>query len=279
MSGAGGAPRAGPTLAVWKFASCDGCQLSLLDCEDELLTLAETVHVAHFTEMSRTSVAGPYDLSLVEGSISTPEDAARIRQVRAASTRLVTIGACATAGGIQALRNFAASGDYVATVYAHPDYIESLATSTPVSAHVPVDFELHGCPIDRRQLLEVITAFLVGRRPAIPGHSVCQQCKERGNVCVLVARGVPCLGPVTRTGCGALCPSVGRGCFGCFGPADTTNTASLTAELRRRGVSSLELARLFRTFNADAAPFRAQADALGGSVPVVLGPRRRVEGQ
>jgi coenzyme F420-reducing hydrogenase gamma subunit len=279
VSGNGESTRPGPTLAVWKFASCDGCQLSLLDCEDELLALTEAVQVAHFTEMTRTSVAGPYDLSLVEGSISTPEDEVRIREVRAASQRLVTIGACATAGGIQALRNFASSGDYVETVYAHPDYIESLTTSTPVSAHVPVDFELHGCPIDRRQLLEVITAFLAGRRPAIPGHSVCQQCKEQGNVCVLVAGGVPCLGPVTRTGCGALCPSVGRGCFGCFGPAETTNTASLTAELRRQGVSALELARLFRTFNSDAVAFRDEADALGGSVPVVLGPRREVQGR
>jgi coenzyme F420-reducing hydrogenase gamma subunit len=276
VSGEEGVRRAAPTLAVWKFASCDGCQLSLLDCEDELLILAQAVRVAHFTEMTRTSVAGPYDLSLVEGSISTPEHETRIRDIRAASKRLVTIGACATAGGIQALRNFASAGDYQSTVYAHPEYVESLSTSTPVSAHVTVDFELHGCPIDRRQLLEVITAFLAGRRPAIPGHSVCQQCKERGNVCVLVARGVPCLGPVTRTGCGALCPSVGRGCFGCFGPAETTNTASLTAELRRQGASVLELARLFRTFNSDAATFRDEADALGGAVPVALGPRRRV---
>jgi sulfhydrogenase subunit delta len=262
-----------PTLAVWKFASCDGCQLSLLDCEDELLTLTEVVQVAHFTEMSRATVAGPYDLSLVEGSISTAADAARIQDVRAASRRLVTIGACATAGGIQGLRNFASSSDYVGTVYAHPEYVASLATSTPISAHVAVDFELQGCPIDRGQLLEVITALLAGRRPAIPGHSVCQQCKEGGNVCVLVAHGVPCLGPVTRTGCGALCPAVGRGCFGCFGPAQTANTSSLAAELGRQGASPLQVARLFRTFNAGADAFREAAEAHGGAVPVALGPR------
>ncbi|HUD18582.1 MAG TPA: hypothetical protein VMQ59_15045, partial [Acidimicrobiales bacterium] len=157
-----------PTLAVWKFASCDGCQLSLLDCEDEFLALTESVHIAHFTEMSRASVAGPYDLSLVEGSISTPADAERIVEIRAQSRRLVTIGACATAGGIQGLRNFAASGAYAATVYAHPEYIASLETSTPISAHVEVDYELHGCPIDRRQLLEVITAALAGRTPVVP---------------------------------------------------------------------------------------------------------------
>ena len=224
-----------PTLAVWKFASCDGCQLSLLDCEDELLSLAGAVRIAHFTEMSRATVSGPYDVSLVEGSITTPDDARRIQEVRANSRRLITIGACATAGGIQGLRNFAASGEYAGTVYAHPEYITSLDTSTPISAHVEVDFELHGCPIDRHQLLEVLTASLAGRRPVIPGHSVCQECKGRGTVCLLVAEGIACLGPVTRAGCGALCPTVGRGCFGCFGPADTANTSSLAAQLRRQG--------------------------------------------
>ena len=189
-----------PSLAVWKFASCDGCQLSLLDCEDELLTLAGALEIAHFTEMSRAEVAGPYDLSLVEGSISTPEHLERIQAVRAVSRRLVTIGACATAGGIQGLRNFASAGEYVSTVYAHPDYIATLETSTPVADHVEVDLELHGCPIDRHQLLEVVTAYLAGRRPHLPGHSVCQECKGRGTVCVLVAHGTACLGPVTRAG-------------------------------------------------------------------------------
>jgi coenzyme F420-reducing hydrogenase gamma subunit len=250
-----------PTLAVWKFASCDGCQLSLLDCEDELLALAGAVQIAHFREMSKTSVAGPYDISLVEGSITTPEDAERIVQIRQASRRLVTIGACATAGGIQGLRDFAASGEYTRAVYAHPEYIHSLDTSTPIGAHVAVDFELHGCPIDRRQLLEVLTAFLAGRRPILPSHSVCQECKGRGTVCLLVARGVACLGPVTRTGCGALCPAVGRGCFGCFGPAESTNTPSLSARLRTDGAVPVDISRLFRTFNANAPAFREESMA------------------
>jgi sulfhydrogenase subunit delta len=248
-----------PSLAVWKFASCDGCQLSLLDCEDELLVLAGAVKIAHFTEMSRTELEGPFDLSLVEGSITTPEDAQRIQEVRRVSRQLVTIGACATAGGIQGLRDFAAAGEYLSTVYAHPDYIRTLDTSTPISAHVPVDFELHGCPIDRRQLLEVITAALAGRRPRIPGHSVCQECKGRGTVCILVARGTPCLGPVTRAGCGALCPAVNRGCFGCFGPADTANTGSLTRRLLDDGLQPVDASRLYRTFNANAPQFKRES--------------------
>jgi coenzyme F420-reducing hydrogenase gamma subunit len=250
-----------PKVAVWKFASCDGCQLSLLDCEDELLALASVIEIASFTEMSSVVIDGPYDLSLVEGSITTSDDARRIEDVRAASKMLVTIGACATAGGIQGLRNFAADGSYVSTVYAHPEYISSLATSTPIADHVAVDFELHGCPIDRHQLLEVLNAGIAGRRPVIDNHSVCEECKGRGNVCVLVARGVPCLGPVTHAGCGGLCPSVDRGCFGCFGPSETANTASLAAQLRAQGSSSADLVRLFRSFNAGAPPFRQESEA------------------
>ena len=258
-----------PTLAVWKFASCDGCQLSLLDCEDELLALARAVRIAHFTEMSRATVDGPYDLSLVEGSVTTPADADRIQEVRAASRRLITIGACATAGGIQALRNYAKDGEYASAVYAHPEYISSLQTSTPISAHVEVDFELNGCPIDRHQLLEVITAELVGRRPVIPGHTVCQECKGRGTVCVLVAEGTPCLGPVTRAGCGALCPSVRRGCYGCFGPSEGANTKSLSRRLLQNGVAPIDASRLFSTFYSGNRVFGSQARSLARSGRVV----------
>jgi coenzyme F420-reducing hydrogenase gamma subunit len=241
-----------PKLAVWKFASCDGCQLSLLDCEDELLALAGEVEIAYFLEASRATVKGPYDLSLVEGSVTTPHDAERIRQVRRVSRHLVTIGACATAGGVQALRNFGDVNEFVSIVYASPDYISTLETSTPISAHVPVDFELHGCPIDKRQLLEVITAFLHGRRPNIPSTSVCMECKRRGTVCVMVAHGTPCLGPVTHAGCGALCPSYDRGCYGCFGPMETPNTVSLTRQLKVLGMSEPAVERVFRTFNVTA---------------------------
>ena len=197
-----------PKLAVWKFASCDGCQLSLLDCEDELLAVAGAVEIAQFLEATRARVRGPYDLSLVEGSITTPHDAERIREVRRVSKALVTIGACATAGGIQALRNFKDVKEFTSIVYARPDYIETLATSTAIADHVKVDFELRGCPVDKHQLLDVLTAFLHGRTPHIPSHSVCIECKRRGIVCVMVAHGTPCLGPVTQAGCGALCPCV-----------------------------------------------------------------------
>ena len=248
-----------PKLAVWKFASCDGCQLSLLDCEDELLPLAGEVELAYFLEATRGIVDGPYDVSLVEGSITTPHDAERIKSVREVSKVLVTIGACATAGGIQALRNFGDVSEFTRQVYASPEYISTLSTSTPISAHVPVDFELHGCPIDKAQLLEVLTAFLHGRRPGIPSTSVCTECKRRGTVCVTVAHGTPCLGPVTHAGCGALCPAYNRGCYGCFGPMEAPNPAALTRRLRELGMGERGLERVFRTFNAEAPAFRQAA--------------------
>ncbi|KUN24842.1 oxidoreductase [Streptomyces antibioticus] len=241
-----------PTLAVFKLASCDGCQLTLLDCEDELLTLAGEVEISHFLEASSSVAGGPYDLTLVEGSVTTAGDAERIRAIRAASRHLVTIGACATAGGIQALRNFADVDAYRRVVYAHPEYIDTLATSTPVSAHVDVDFELRGCPIDKRQLIEVLTAFLAGRKPNVPNHSVCFECKRRGTVCVTVAHGTPCLGPVTRAGCGALCPAYRRGCFGCFGPSGSVNLPALVPVLRRDGLDEGDVQRFLHTFNATA---------------------------
>lgn len=248
------------TLAVWKFASCDGCQLSLLDCEDELLDIAGSIDIAHFPEASRATVKGPYDLSLVEGSITTARDAEHIQQIRRTSRYLVTIGACATAGGIQALRNFQQVDAFISTVYATPQYIQTLSTSTPISAHVPVDFELRGCPINHRQLLEVISAYLQQRKPAISSQSVCMECKLRGTVCVMVAQGIPCLGPVTHAGCGAICPAYQRGCYGCYGPMETPNTPSLSARWKQLGASERDLLQVYRTFNAYAEPFRMESE-------------------
>ena len=249
-----------PKLAVWKFASCDGCQMSLLDCEDELLAVAEGVEIAYFPEASRAMVRGPYDISLVEGSITTPHDAERIHKVRRSSKVLVAIGACATGGGIQALRNFSEIEGFVSAVYASPEYIETLKKSTPIADHVFVDFELRGCPISKDQLLELVGAFLSGRKPQLPTYSVCVECKRNGTVCVMVAGGIPCLGPVTQAGCGAICPAYGRGCYGCFGPKETPNTVSLGQRWQELDVGKDDLVRAFRGFNAYAEPFRKASE-------------------
>lgn len=256
------AARPRPRLAVFKFASCDGCQLSLLDCEDELLAVASAVEIAYFPEASSRMLPGPYDVALVEGSITTPHDAQRIQDVRRISGTVVTIGACATAGGIQSLKNWADHEDYLRCVYASPEYISTLATSTPISDHIKVDFELRGCPISRYQLLEVIGALVNGRRPRLPAHSVCLDCKRKGTVCVEVARGIPCLGPVTHSGCGAICPSYDRGCYGCFGPVAQSNCHSLTNQYLDSGNSAESLLPLLRNFNASAPEFREASDRI-----------------
>jgi len=241
-----------PSLGVWKFASCDGCQLTLLDCEDELLLLAEQVQIAAFAEASSAFVGGPYDVSLVEGSITTSADERRIREIREQSGVLVAIGACATAGGIQALRNFADIAEFTSVVYARPEYIETLTTSTPASTHVTVDYEIRGCPIDRGQLLDTLAALLIGRKPRLPASTVCSECKRSGVTCVSVAEGIACLGPVTHAGCGALCPRHHRGCYGCFGPTATPNVGAMIPLLHRDGMSGAETERVLHTFKVTA---------------------------
>jgi len=248
-------------VAAFKFSSCDGCQLQILNLEDELLDLAETVDIAYFLEARRRELPPPYDIGLVEGSISTPEEEDRIRQIRRDCKTLVAIGACATSGGIQALRNWASVEEYARCVYARPEYIETLDTSTPIAAHVFVDFELRGCPINPHHLLELVSATLVGRRPEVPTHSVCIDCKRRGYPCVLVSEGLPCLGPVTQVGCGALCPRFGRACYGCFGPMEQPNMASLgdwfTTKLGHRAT---DMKRMLRTYNGYLEPFKQASD-------------------
>lgn len=256
-----------PSLAVFKFASCDGCQLQLLDVQGKLLEIAGRVRIDHFLEASSRVVPGPYDVGLVEGSISTPEDIERIAEIRRQCRFLVTIGACATAGGIQALRNWGRIDEFLGAVYASPDYIRTLERSTAIADHVPVDFELRGCPIDTRQLVDLVTSVVLGRRPRVPGHSVCVECKARGTVCVAVARGIPCLGPVTQAGCGAICPAHDRECFGCYGPAEAANLVPLTERYESRGTPRAELVRLVRSFNGYAPAFRAEGDRLASAPP------------
>ena len=244
-----------PRVGVAKMASCDGCQLTLLDLEDELLAIGQRFDLVEFPEATSRRSDGPYDVLLVEGSISTPEQAEHIVELRARTKLLVTIGACATAGGIQALRNWSDEPAWRASVYPHPEHVESLATATPVGEHVKVDAELRGCPIDGRQLLELLTALRLGRRPQLPDEAVCNECKRLGRVCVLVASDLPCLGPVTATGCGALCPGYARACYACFGPKDAPNTASLSTWMATSR-SPEEVDRLFALFNGYAPAFR-----------------------
>lgn len=253
-----------PTVAVYKFSSCDGCQLSLLNMEDELLDLAAAVDIAYFLEATRAERPGPYDIALVEGSISTEHEAHRIAEIREKAKILIALGTCATSGGIQALRNFAEAGQYASIVYAHAEYLSYLETSKPISDYVKTDLELWGCPVNKGQVLEVITALLAGRKPNLPAHSVCMDCKQRGTSCIMVDSSTLCLGPVTQAGCGAICPAMRRGCYGCFGPAGQANLESLSTVLQRLETHDGEAARLLRGISGYAPAFRSAAGELLG---------------
>lgn len=250
-----------PKLAVWKFTSCDGCQLSLLDCEDELLQLSEHIEIAYFMEATKKQLEGPYDLSLVEGSITTLKDKERIQEVRKQSKYLVTIGACATTGGIQALRNFKDIDDFLNIVYPSPEHIDTLRDSTAISLHVKVDFELQGCPINKYQLLEVIRSHLLNKKPNIPTTSVCMECKRKGNPCIMVAKGIACMGPVTHAGCNALCPSYDRGCYGCYGTKETPHVEPLAKWFEQHlNTQRRQVLHLLRNFNNQASAFKKVSD-------------------
>jgi coenzyme F420-reducing hydrogenase gamma subunit len=261
MAATGRAAR--PRVAVAKFASCDGCQLTILDLEDELLEIVSRFDIVEFPEATSRRSPGPYDIVFVEGAISAPEHIEQIKELRKQARVLVTIGACATAGGIQALRNWANHDEYRAAVYEHPEWIESLATATPVADHVKVDAELRGCPIDPGQLVELMTATLVGRRPQLREEAVCRECKRNGIVCLVVARGEACMGPVTASGCGALCPTYSRGCYGCFGPRSNANAKGWSTGLMKSGRPPEEVWRLFAGFTGYAEPFRSVLTELG----------------
>jgi len=251
-----------PKVAVHKFSSCDGCQLSILNLEDELLDLVGAIEVAFFLEATSAIQPGPYDIALVEGSVTTPHEVERLQKIRAESGVVVAIGTCATAGGIQSLRNFGDANAMAAFTYDHPEYLQYLETSTPIAEHIPVDLEIWGCPLNKYQLLEAIVALLQQRRPNLPTHSVCLDCKRKGVVCVMVAEGTPCLGPVTRTGCGALCPANGRGCYGCFGPAPEAELDHLVQRLQPLERYPNETVHLLRNFAGYAPQFRDAVDAI-----------------
>jgi len=265
-----------PRVGVVKLASCDGCQLTILDLEDELLEITERFELVEFAEATSRRSSGPFDVLFVEGSISTADQAVEIVRLRAATRILVVIGACATAGGIQALRTAAEHEAFRAAVYPAPAFVESLAIASPVAAHVTVDYELRGCPIDGHQLVELLTALMTGRRPQLPDQAVCLECKRRGIACVVVASGEPCLGPVTQTGCGAICPGMGRGCYGCFGPREGANVDALarwyTDGPAVGGMEPADVGRLFAGFTGASPAFRAVTDRLDGRPPRALRP-------
>lgn len=225
-----------------------------------MLELAQQVDLVHFAEAGAVQPDARVDIAFVEGSITTPHDLERIQNIRTNSQYLITIGACATSGGIQALRNGKMqNADWIASVYASPQFISSLDTSTAIAQHVKVDYELWGCPVTTRQVMQLVRDLLFAVRPKIDADPVCLDCKRAGNVCVLVTRGEPCMGPLTRTGCGALCPQFGRACYACFGPSELVNGHALSQRLTGLGLTPDAVSKRFLFINAGAEPFAEAA--------------------
>jgi len=250
-------------VAVYKFSSCDGCQLQFLNMEEELLMLTNRVEFAMFYEARRDNKPGPYDVAFVEGAISTPHEVEVVRKLRDESSIVVAIGACATAGGIQALRNWASVDEFKRYVYPRPEWIETLKEARPISDFIKVDYEIRGCPVSKEQLLHFINQLLRGKSPVLPVDSVCLECKRRGNVCVVVAKGIPCLGPVTMEGCGAICPSYGRGCYGCYGSMVDPKPEVLAERFSEMGLNPKDISLIFRQFTGWAKAFREVGDRYG----------------
>lgn len=243
-------------MAVYKFTSCDGCQLAFINLGKDLLALSEVADIVHFAELGAVNPDATVDVAFIEGSISTPEEVERIQTIRNNTRYLITIGACATAGGIQALRNFSDKDAWMKAIYATPETINTLKTSTPISDHVKVDLELWGCPVNGEQVLSAIRVLLQKTKPFVRRDSVCMECKRQNHVCVLVTKGTPCMGPVTQTGCGALCPGANRDCYACYGPSQNTNTKSLTKQFSSLGLSNSEIERRFLFINNQVPEFK-----------------------
>jgi coenzyme F420-reducing hydrogenase gamma subunit len=247
-----------PRVAVHKFSSCDGCQLAFLNAGEDLVTLSTLVDIVHFAEAGYFNEDAEVDVAFIEGSVSTPHELERVEAVRKNSKFLVTIGACATSGGLQALRNMNDHQQWIEGVYAQPEVIELLSDSTPIAEHVKVDLELWGCPVNGRQVLGAVRSLLFGVLPVEEHDKVCLECKRSQNVCVMVTKSEPCLGPVTRTGCGAICPSVGRDCYACYGPSERPNTASLANRFEGLGLQPDDIARRFLFINSHASAFNEE---------------------
>ena len=235
-----------PKVAFFDFTSCEGCQLQKLNCEDEILDILGAVEVVNFREA--TSVRrDDYDIAFIEGSISTPTCVERIKKIRENAKVLVTLGACASTGGLNMLKNFQPLDKVREYVYGDKaGYFDTLPVR-PVDQVVKVDYKVYGCPMDKADYLSVVKALLSGREPKLAKYPVCVECKMRENACRYDFNET-CLGPVTRAGCGARCPSNNFICFGCRGLVDNPKTDASNDVLKDRGLSAQDVLRKYRLF-------------------------------
>jgi len=241
-------------VAVYKFTGCAGCQMEFLRLEDELLELTKKIEFVYFMMIQNRDELERYDICFVEGSVSTPRELEEIKMIRANTRTLVAFGDCAVTGCVPSIRNWLSQSEAEKVVYKDTSPIRSFKVGG-IGEYVPVDLTLPGCPPHKNMILEAITASLLEIRPDLRMHSVCVECKLRENVCILTSLGKACMGPVTRAGCGAICPTYGRECEGCYGPMSDASPASLAAEFHKLGVSSQDLVRKFRKYAGTSKEF------------------------
>lgn len=224
-----------PKIGVFDFASCEGCELQIVNLEEDLLELLGEVDVVTFREAMKEH-SDDYDIAFIEGTCTRKSDEARLKGIRKNAKIVVALGACATIGGINCLKNFQPMYKVKEIVYGDDAHMYETYPARPINAVINVDYYIHGCPINRDELLSVTKALLLGKTPEIPNHPVCVECKLKGNQCVF-EKGMFCLGPVTRAGCGAICPSHGHACEGCRGYVDDPNRDSEMEVLEKYGLT------------------------------------------
>jgi len=244
-----------PRVAVYKFTGCAGCQMELLRLEDELLDIAEKIEFVYFMMAQNRDELECYDICFVEGSVSTPRELQEIKMIRAQTKTLIAFGDCAITGCVPSIKNWLPQSDVEKTVYKNTSPIRSIKING-IGEYVPVDLVLPGCPPHKNLILKAIESSLLGIKPDLRMHAVCMECKLRENVCILTSLGKLCMGPVTRAGCGAICPTYERECEGCYGPMSDANPSALSAEFRKLGISADDLMRKFRKYAGMSKEFR-----------------------
>jgi coenzyme F420-reducing hydrogenase gamma subunit len=237
-----------PKVAIFDFTGCEGCELNQLNFEDQLLDILAHVDIVEWRE-AMDGRADQYDIAFVEGSLSTPECINRINEIRRRTRVLVALGACAVNGGVNGLKNTRPIEEVRQEVYGDQKYLFPTLPALPLSAAVKVDYNVRGCPMTQIEFLKVFTALVMGKDPIEPDHAVCVDCKLNEFECVY-ARGMICLGPVTRAGCEAQCPGVGQYCTGCRGLVTDPNLAGMEEILVEHGLSTEEAWKRLELYNA-----------------------------
>jgi sulfhydrogenase subunit delta len=237
-----------PKIAFFEFTSCEGCQLEALNLTpEELMDLTGAVDIVQFRE-AMSEKSDDYAIAFVEGSITRESDIARIKKIRQQARVLVAFGACACIGGVNCLKNRLPMDEALHIVYGKDAHWYDTIETKPLNAVVPVDYFIRGCPPTTAELLKVIKALLIGKRPDIPAYPVCVECKMAGNICVFELA-MTCMGPVTRAGCGAICIKGGRFCWGCRGLAEEANIDSEKEILTKHGLTMEQVLEKFKMYN------------------------------